>query len=389
MEPFSTLEITFIVPNEPTDTFTAYIAGELDESVSEAVGAWDIENQPGASVEFAIGEETTISMEFAEPIKFTGNWTGITTNIWVLGDDSAMTSGAHITSFIVDGEDLGSREVPLINRDGNGFLCIDIARQWGGSYDEYDLAGMEPFSTLEITFIVPEAPEMIENAPEEIPELALDYDATYNAWIGGTFLAPDSNDETGFDWVPYEDQTVPFKINETFTVTLDLGSETQTHGEASFGYITVVQTDIMDKVDPVMSAYIESIKVDGNELRFDASGISVGYDGGVRIGLTDSWAVSAGSPTVLSGPQAIGTFSKLEVTMAFCDLDFIPEFGSAAEESTEPAAPPPPVVIDPVAPVDDTSGDDGMPGWVIPVIIAGAVLIICVVVFLVIKSRKK
>jgi hypothetical protein len=281
--------------------------------------------------------------------------------------------------FIIDGNDLGSEIVPLINRDNSGFMTIDIARQWGGNYDAYDLAGMDPFTTLEITFIVPNMPESVGDVPPpaevEVPD---DITMSGNAWIGGTFLT----DEGEFDWIPYEDQKTPFTVGEPFTVTLDMGSEKQTHGEASWGYITVVQTDIMDSA-ALYDAYIDKILVDGREIPFFPHNIEVGFDNGVRIALTSFWA----EDPVVETPRVIGEFSKLEVVMAFTVVGEDSPFGAV-----EPPPPPtPPLVVDPIRPPDPVpeATNDGLPGWVIPVIIAGVVVIALVIVLVVLKSKKK
>ena len=139
--------------------YEATLMGQLDTDVpgSAAIGEWDIEKQPGAKVSFELGKQATITMEFAEPIKFSSNWTGISTNFPVTSDEDAEASMAKIISFKVDGKDLGAKKVPLINRDNSGFLTIDVSRKWGGDYDVYGLADMAPFSKLEITFMVGEA----------------------------------------------------------------------------------------------------------------------------------------------------------------------------------------------------------------------------------------
>lgn len=387
MEPFSSLEIIFIVPNEPSDTFTAFLEGQFDTDVNDEFPEWGLVTEDGrlAETEFVIGEEATISYKFDSPVKFTGNWTGITTNVWVIGRDSAASTNAKILSFVVDGEDLGSREVPLINRDGGGFLSFDIARVWGaeeyadGPYDAYGLTNMEPFTEIEITFIVENNPVQTVDPP---PEMSDDFATSGNAWIGGTFLT----DEGIFDWIPYEDQSVAFELGVPFTVTLDFGSDTQTHGEADWGFISVVQTDIMDSAINY-DAFIESILVDGRSVFFDASVIEVGFDAGVRISLTNGWT----DTPVVSGVNEIGTFSKLEVTMVFVAYGEENPFGDAGV--VDEFTPPPSVeaITPPPARTDDDGGSsdsEGLPGWVIPVII-GAVVVVAVVVIVIITRGKK
>ncbi|MCL1820279.1 MAG: hypothetical protein FWG36_06455 [Oscillospiraceae bacterium] len=169
-----------VVPASAATEYKATLKGELDTSVSDSVDQWGIENIPSATVKFTLGVEATISMTFDEPIKFTGNWTGIATNFPVKGADDAAASGAKITSFKVDGKELGSKALPLIDQDDKGFLTIDIARQWGEpAQDTYGLIKMAPFTSLEITFIVGEAaapaePEPVEDTSDDASDDAAD-----------------------------------------------------------------------------------------------------------------------------------------------------------------------------------------------------------------------
>ena len=373
--------------------YEATLMGQLDTDVNDSIGEWDLENLPEATVRFDLGTAATIVIEFSEPIKFTGNWTGISTDIPVDGDEAAEAILGGITSFKIDDIELGARQVPLIDRDNNGLLTIDIARQWGGSYDAYDLENMDPFSKLEITFIlgVEVDFEATDQGDDHGPPSALDLVSTFNVWIGGTFLT----DEGEYDWVPHEDQSVPFKINEPFTVTLDYGSETTMHGEASWGYIVAIQTDIMDSaVENELVAFIDEILLDGVSISFNNSNVGVGFDRGygIRISLTSTWA----DESVVQEHHLMGIeFSKLEVTMAFMELGSDNPFtGEAAEEpeDTPPPSAPPPVIIPPPAPEDvpeDSSDSDGFPLWAIIAIIAGGVVVIAVVVVLLIMKHKR
>ncbi|MDR2570165.1 MAG: hypothetical protein LBD23_07690 [Oscillospiraceae bacterium] len=372
MDPFSTLEITFVVGH------IAQLLGEL-EIHGDLEHGWAIGDAPGAIAPVQIGERSTISMNFNEPVKFSGNWTGIATTIQVADDDDAESTGAHITSFIVDGEDLGSKIVPLINRDDSGFMTIDIARQWGGDYDAYDLAGMDPFTSLEISFIVMNMPGGESGGGDDAVPDVIDFATSGNAWIGGTFLDEDGE----FGWIPYEDQQTPFELGVPFTATLDFGSDTNTHGEASFGFITVVQTDIMDSAI-WYDAYIDDILVDGSSISFNPNNIEVGFDGGVRVSLTNGWTENP----VVAGVHVIGTFSKLEVVMAFVEADEPSPFGGSDTPEDTPEPPPPPPPIERPDTPDEPDVSDGLPGWVIPVIIAAVIVIGGVIVFIVMKNKK-
>jgi len=377
MDPFTSLEITFVVGHIAT------IMGELDgENFGGLDHNWAIGDAPGARVPVKVGEPSTIKMEFSEPAKFTGNWTGIATSIPVNSDEDAESTGAHITSFKVDGNDLGQKMVPLINRDGSGFMTIDIARQWGGDYDEYDLAGMDPFTELEITFIIPSMPEG-EEEDGGLPEV--DLPTHGNAWIAGTFLYDGRTDdvEAGVvDWYEFRDQSIPFEMGVPFTVTLDLGSETAKHDLAVWdGFIMCVETDV-DFNAAYFEAFIDKIVLDGRELSFDAENVEVGKDRGIRVPLTSGW-----SETPLGDHSAIGTFSKIEVTLV---IGIYGELENPFDNAAPPAAPEPPPPPPPIQRPEPTPEPaKGLPGWVIPVIIAGVVVIAGVIVFVILQMKKK
>jgi len=362
MEPFSSIEITFILGAKP---FTATLMGQLDADVSDTVPEWGIGDIPDASVDFDYGDEVKISMQFDEPIKFTGNWTGISTDIPVIGDLDAESTGAIITSFIVDGVDLGSKAVPLINRDKGGFLAIDIARQWGGSYDDYDLAGMEPFSSLEITFTVPNAPEGIADPFEEfVPDPPAF--SSGNAWIGGTFILEDGSN----DWHEYDDQSVAFEVGVPFMVVLDLGDEKNTHLEADWGgYILVVQTDIDDN-ERSYDAFINAIRVDGRSIPFYGENIEMGFDRGIRIAITSMWAEE---PVVVSHAM-IGEFSKIEVEIAITAAGAeAPVFNLGGADAEAPVSNPGGAADSTAVSADGDDDSGGFPGWGIALIAVGGV----------------
>ena len=379
MDPFTSLEITFVVGHIAT------LMGQLDTDVNSDVPEWGIGDIPEARTGLVIGEPATIKMEFSNPIKFTGNWTGIATSIPVVSDEDAETTGAYITNFVVDGQDIGTRPIPLINRDESGFMTIDIARQWGGSYDSYNLAGMDPFTTLEITFVIPSMPEGEEPEPVELGDLP----THGNAWLAGTVLYEGRTDDIDadlVDWYMFTGQSVGFEMGVPFTVTVDLGSENATHDVAHWdGYIMCVQTDL-DSNPALFDAFIGSILVDGREVSFDANNVVVGDDPiGIRLALTSAWAEAP-----LSDPFMIGTFSKLEITMVLGEYGVLENpFG----DIEQPAPPTPPPVIDPIVPPDIIRPvepeADGLPGWVIPVIIGAVIVIALVIVLVVFKSKKK
>ncbi|MCL1842290.1 MAG: hypothetical protein FWF79_00585 [Defluviitaleaceae bacterium] len=159
------LAMLIILPAVPAsgafDVFTGTLLAELDAGVN--VPAWGFGDEM-ASVSFSINQESIIFMTFDEPIAFAGD-AAIVTNIPVIGNADAESSGARVLSFIVDGNDYGARDVPLVSHENSGFLAFDLART--GEHDFYNLAGLEPFTRLEITFIVNNLPIGVEDPPEE------------------------------------------------------------------------------------------------------------------------------------------------------------------------------------------------------------------------------
>jgi len=133
------------------------------------------------------------------------------------------------------------------------------------------------------------------------------------AWIGGTFMKDDGE----VDWVEFKDQSVDFALNELFTVGVDFGDEKNRHDDAGWGFISVVQTDLLG--NPPLAVFIQSILVDGEEIEFDAANAEAGDDGGIRVSLTNVWADNP----VVASYNVIGEFSSLEVTLAFIEDEFL------------------------------------------------------------------
>jgi len=410
----ATLLLLVFIPFGPAavaSTFSASLLGQLDTDVSDIVPEWGIEDHPGNSVSFDYGQEVTIKMEFDEPIKFTGNWVGIATDVPVESDEDAESTGAYITSFKVDGNDLGSVLVPLINRDNSGFLTIDIARQWGGDYDDYDLANLEPYSVIEISFIVPNeggGEVTTDTGPINTDRVT----GSGNAWIGGTFrwengkhpaeVEKDAgfNDPSFCDWWHFPEQSTPFEVGIPFTVTLDMGSDKIIYDEAGWGgYIITVDSDFPENPS-FLAVYIDSIKVDGKELSIIPENVAPGQErGGLRVTLNSGWTDAPVIPAI----QDVGMFSKIEVTLAVMDIDDPTPFTESDRPPPEPEpTSPPPEEVAPIVrpdPVPDNSGQDsarrtdvdegGLPGWALPVIIGGAIVAAAVVVFVVVKGKNK
>ncbi|MCL2198482.1 MAG: hypothetical protein FWB80_06125 [Defluviitaleaceae bacterium] len=161
-----------LIPATPAyaafDVFTATLTGQMDMSVSHSVDEWGIGYREDASVGFSVNHEAIIFMLFDEPVRFTGNRIGIKTNIPVIGDTDAASTGAFIHSLVIDGVELGAVEVPLINRDG--YMYFDIARGYNGVHDVYGFADKRPFSRIELTFVVQNMPLGVEDPVEEPEE---------------------------------------------------------------------------------------------------------------------------------------------------------------------------------------------------------------------------
>ncbi|MCL2047459.1 MAG: hypothetical protein FWG87_01915 [Defluviitaleaceae bacterium] len=112
-----------------------------------------------ASVSFSIGQEAIIYMTFDEPVRFTGSRVAIDTDILVSGRAAARTSHMKILSFIVDGRDLGGRDQWHFHSDEPDYMKFAVTCRWAEcDYDTYDVTALRPFTTLEITFVVPDMP---------------------------------------------------------------------------------------------------------------------------------------------------------------------------------------------------------------------------------------
>ncbi|MCL2223448.1 MAG: hypothetical protein FWB96_00600 [Defluviitaleaceae bacterium] len=146
------------------DNFTATFHGRIVDAGEETTTA----DHEDASITFSFGEETILFMRFDEPVSFMSDYARITTNIPVIGTTDALSTGARLTNFILDGNEVQSAEI-FPTMGGDGFLVMAI----GGN--EYSmLTGTDPFTTLEIHFLVANAPtgaECPEYEPAEVYDI--------------------------------------------------------------------------------------------------------------------------------------------------------------------------------------------------------------------------
>jgi hypothetical protein len=381
---FSKLEITFMTGIIPPGG-KAWIGGTFFDDEGD-IDWVEYEDQ---AVDFTFGEDFTVTLDFGDDTNEHGDagWGFIAVvQTDVMNNDSMFS--AEINSILVDGEEIDF-EPEHVEVGFERGLRIALTSAWAENQvvDGYEAIG--EFSKLEVNMKLIIGGDM--RRPPPVAEPVGDIPSGGNVWIAGTFLyagRTDDNDPDVVDWYEFTGQSMPFEMGVPFTVTLDLGSETATHDEAHWGgYIMCVETDV-DFVATAFVAYIDSIIVDGRELSFDPHGVEVGKDRGIRVPLTSGWA----DAPPLSDHSLIGTFSKIEVTLAIGEYGvFENPFGAV-----EPPAPPtPPPVVDPIVrpsdPEPGTTDDstEGLPGWVIPVIIGGVVVIALVIVLVVLKSKKK
>ncbi|MCL2697313.1 MAG: hypothetical protein FWE74_04450 [Oscillospiraceae bacterium] len=380
----SVLMLTALIPVGTAfaaeETFNAQFAAQLDDgfrtdSGLEAVNGWELGDMAAAT--FGIGEEAIISITFDGPVKFDQNYAAIETNV------PYPEFTAAVTSFKLDGA-----EIPMgaafINDEGmekGSTLRLTICNKWNSDIDvqPLDVGELDEFTTIEITFIVTEAGEDAGAAVVEAVPVAAPVVTGGNVIIGGTFY----DEEGEMDWVRFDEFPTAFTVGAPFSVAVDLGSETNTHGEASWGYVLAVQTD-MDISASGLDAYIERITIDGERnVMFNEENIEVSNErgeGGIRITLTNGWAAD---PVVLSH-ERIGEFSKLEVVMAFV------EYGAPRPDFSAFALAPAGDAADDAAAVSaeaaDGADDSGFPIRIVLIII-GVVLVVCVI-FIIIKRKK-
>ena len=380
---FNTLEITFIVRG----VYIARFGAQMDP-----VDGWGLGRM--AETGFVMGQPGIIDIDFGETVSFgDGNYIAIETNLPNPFDDVDMFSDpnmASILSFQLDGNEVEMDDV-MINAEGMAAidgsstgLRLTLANKWAGIEGPVDPAELGEFQTLRIEFVI----NYVGDAPEAPPPAAIELQMSGIAYIGGTWAFIDGEHPDGEDggWWAFEDQAVPIEIGVPFTVSVDMGSEKIKHEYASWdgeSYIVAVDTDIASP-PAFFDAYIDKILKDGNEINFNEAAVEVGSErGNLRISLTNSWAENDGNPVPISGINPIGEFSKLEVTMVIVELDEPNPFvgGDSAPE------PPPTPAPTPTPREPESKG--GLPGWVLPVIIAGVAVVIIVVVLVVVKSKKK
>lgn len=136
--------------------FNAILMGQLDSGEHTA-------DDVSGSAPFSLGQDYFIAMTFDEPVSFVSD-VFIHTNIPVEDSADAETTGARIISFVVDGTDLGEPDIWLGKHEYSGYMTINL-----------ELGEIEPFSALEINFIVNNAPTGVE-ATDEIEYAADEID---------------------------------------------------------------------------------------------------------------------------------------------------------------------------------------------------------------------
>ena len=402
--------------------YEAKLEGQLDTDVNPDVPEWGIGDLPGAVVSFNLGEEAVITMEFDAPVKFTGNWTGIATNVPVESDEDAEAVMGGITSFKVDGKEIGAFKVPLINRDNSGYLTIDIARQWGGEYDAFGLIDMEPFSKIEIGFALgmeinygddggdPEPPPADEKPP--IP--AFDPNGTYGAFFG-------------------------IQVNNIWHYRDEWAHETNGFGSENFGVIFDNENDgpapgtVTDAVLAGNGTYrvgVKGLDISGgdviNLLYFSTDVPTAGeplqitemkvyYDGNWKYTFNEDeemvpyvMGITGGEHKDYYQVYAIHAWNNdlkagfFGQDMSVKDIELVFTVTGFAYDKAEEAAPPAEdeapasdnAAPSPDAPADTgaAAGDDedgGFPSWAIGLIIAGAAALIGVVIMIAAKKGKK
>ncbi|MCL2627334.1 MAG: hypothetical protein FWD44_01375 [Oscillospiraceae bacterium] len=392
---FEKLEISFIVRG-------VYFA-QFGAQMADPVNGWGLGDM--AATGFSMGHPAVIEFEFDELVSFgDGNYIAIETNLPNPFEGEipfANSEMAQILSFKLDDKEVDMGDV-LLNAEGmdaidgsSPGLRLTLTNKWNGDIDEQpvDAETLGEFKKLRIEFIVNYVGDPPEPPKVEVPDLS---DVTGIAYIGGTFVfldrahpddADPENDPGRCDWWAFEDQAVEIKVGVPFTVSIDMGSEKIRHDLAHWNgedYIIAVDTDI--DLNPVFfGAYIDSIKKDGVDIPFDPDNVTVGRErGNLRISITNSWAEVAGDPVPIAGPFSIGEFSKFEVTMVIVEDGDPDPFREGGGEDEPVVTPPPPIE----RPTEDPKSD-GLPGWFLPVAIGGGVLLVGVVVFAVIKGKKK
>jgi len=117
-----------------------------------------------ATTTFSIGEQAIIFARFDTPVKISGGNAWFNTNIPVIGDADAASTGAEILSFTIDGNelDISGSQTTKAHVLGD-YLSIEI--------EPHIFANAEPFTMMEILFVVnnpPRGVEDIQNEPIEI-----------------------------------------------------------------------------------------------------------------------------------------------------------------------------------------------------------------------------
>jgi hypothetical protein len=189
--------------------FTAKLATFLDDGFNGDIGSWPDLSGIGGEVTFNVGEEVTITVDYGEEVKFASNFSAIETDVPFPGHVG------QILSLKLDGNviPMGAAHVCDEGITKGSTLRLTIRNDWNPNIpvQPLELEPLDPFTVLEVTFIITEGelppdgmppPPPAGNTPDFDPMgeymafLGIQVDGSWvfrNAWADPSFGAEGSN----------------------------------------------------------------------------------------------------------------------------------------------------------------------------------------------------
>jgi hypothetical protein len=139
-------------PAAAAEEFTAKLSTFLDDGFNGDVGAWPALDDIGGLISFNLDEETTITIDYGEQVKFASAFSAIETDVPYPGHTG------KITSLKLDGNEISMGDAYICDEGltKGSTLRLTIRNEWNSAIAEQplELAGLDAFTVLEVTFIV-------------------------------------------------------------------------------------------------------------------------------------------------------------------------------------------------------------------------------------------
>ncbi|MCL1807917.1 MAG: hypothetical protein FWG31_09480 [Oscillospiraceae bacterium] len=407
------LILTFVpfMPAMAAGEFTAQVHSDINgqDADGENINGWP--DLPTWSVDFDMGEETTITIDFDVPVSFGGNYFAVNTNVPFTGEESA-----EVKSFKIDGAEVAVGELVYTDEGIDKGFRINICNKWNGDIEVQPVGNLEEytdFSKIEITFVVyAEGGPGIAEPPEKPAGPDFDPNGSYMAYLGvqmnnWIFRDPwdsalgDPDGVDGSAWADFDQSyfsglfetagggkvhpgtftDAELKGNGTYRVSLvdwDFSDPNENGPAESFNQL-FVSTDI---------PYTEALEftnvkviVGGNQRYTFKEAVILDGDY-IRIGGINIWDDEL-QDLFNNNVPASG-----EIAMEFTVTGFAYDNDDSPIIEEEPSPTPSYAPASPSPAATDDGDEEGGNGLMIALIIGGVVLLVVIIVVVMMKKKK-